>query len=159
MGVELVVQKVTQEGQLPGDKDLKCWAEAVLRKYSPGYQVIIRLVDEDEARQLNASYRDRDAATNVLSFRSALPEEIQSHLETETGNRQLGDLVICAPVVNREAREQDKPGRDHWAHLVIHGILHLLGHDHQRPEQAIAMEQLENEILASLGIPDPYVSR
>lgn len=159
MAIKLVVQRATQEQLLPEDRELQRWAEAVLNREVPGYEVIMRLVDEAEARQLNSSYRNRETATNVLSFPSALPEEIQSQLEAETGYRQLGDLVVCASLVNREASEQGKAVSDHWAHLVIHGILHLLGHDHQRADQASAMEQLEKEILNSLGIADPYAPR
>ena len=159
MGIEVVIQRATQEQNIPGDKDFLLWAQSALNKETQNLEVIIRLVDEDEGRRLNASFRNRDAATNVLSFPSDLPEAIQSQLETGTGSRPLGDLVICAPVVIREALEQGKAVRDHWAHLVIHGILHLLGHVHDNPEQASIMEQLEFEILATLGIADPYKCR
>ena len=108
----------------------------------------VRIVDEGEGRALNARWRNRDRPTNVLSFRADLPPEIELPL--------LGDLVLCAPVVLREAAEQGKRARDHWAHLVIHGVLHLLGMDHQDDFEAEVMERREREILATLGIDDPY---
>lgn len=111
-------------------------------------EVNILIVDAHAARRYNREFRGRDYATNVLSFPyEPLPGE---------ASRLLGDLVICAPVVAREAREQGKRPRDHWAHLAIHGVLHLLGHDHEDAAQAEAMEALERRILAGLGIADPY---
>ena len=159
MSISLVVQRMTAEEQTPDDQDFQEWVEAVLRNRQPRADVNIRLVDEDEGLQLNSTYREQDHATNILSFPAELPEQLQSMLESETGSRPLGDLAICVPVVNREACEQDKPVLHHWAHLVIHGVLHLLGHDHSQASQARKMEQLETEILASLGVPDPYSPR
>ena len=159
MIAELVVQRATTAGFTPQDEDFKRWTAAALAPGASRFDITIRLVDEDESRQLNAAYRDRDTTTNVLSFPAALGAEIQSQIELQSGARLLGDLVICAPVVNREALVQGKPALDHWAHLTVHGILHLLGHDHGQPEQATAMEQLETEILASMGLGDPYASR
>ena len=108
----------------------------------------MRIVDEAEGRALNARWRGRDYATNVLSFPAELPPGVALPL--------LGDLVVCAPVVAREAAEQGKPEADHWAHLVIHGTLHLLGFDHESESDAVVMEGLERELLAGLGIGDPY---
>jgi len=110
--------------------------------------VSVRIVDAEEGRALNARWRERDRPTNVLSFPADLPPELELPL--------LGDLVLCAPVVLREAAEQGKRVEDHWAHLVIHGVLHLLGMDHQDDAEAEEMEQREREILAALGIDDPY---
>ena len=141
---------VTVDGTPEADA-IRQWVLLALPEDKKDSELTLRVVDEAEITALNRQYRGKDGATNVLSF----PYEAIPGVATDL----LGDIVICAPVVNREAREQGKPERDHWAHLVIHGILHLLGHDHQRPEQAGAMEQLEHEILASLGIADPYVSR
>ncbi len=155
----LVVQRLTEAGLTPKDEDFQRWAAAALAPGPSRFDITIRLVDEDESRQLNASYRKRDTATNVLSFPAALGAQIQSRIEAQSGARPLGDLVICAPLVNREALVQGKPALDHWAHLTVHGILHLLGHDHEQPEQANAMEHLETEILASLGIGAPYAAR
>lgn len=108
----------------------------------------VRIVDAEEGRALNQRWRERDRPTNVLSFPADLPPELELPL--------LGDLVLCAPVVLREAAEQGKRVEDHWAHLVIHGVLHLLGMDHQDDAEAEEMEQREREILAALGIGDPY---
>lgn len=99
-------------------------------------------------RALNARYRGRDYATNVLSFPAELPPGVDVPL--------LGDIVVCAPVVAREAAEQHKAPRAHWAHMLVHATLHLLGHDHEQPHDATRMEALETRILAALGFPDPY---
>ncbi len=115
----------------------------------PESELTIRLVDEAEGLELNSTYRHKDYATNVLSFPADVPDEL---LDIPL----LGDLVICAPVVAREALEQRKPLQAHWAHLVIHGCLHLLGYDHIDDAEAEEMETLERELLAELGHPDPY---
>lgn len=159
MIAELVVQRATTAVLTPQDEDFHCWTAAALASGTIRFDITIRLVDEDESRRLNASYRDRDSATNVLSFPADLSAEIQSRIEVQSGARPLGDLLMCAPVVNREALVQGKPALDHWAHLTVHGILHLLGHDHQHPDHTNAMQQLETEILASMGIGDPYAAR
>jgi probable rRNA maturation factor len=110
---------------------------------------VIRIVDEPESRSLNARYRGRDQPTNVLSFPFDAPPVVQSS--------HLGDLVVCATVVAREAREQGKPPDHHWAHMVVHGVLHLRGYDHLDDTGAMAMETLEKQILDGFGIADPYV--
>jgi len=114
-----------------------------------GREVTVRVVDEAESRALNRAWRGRDRATNVLSFPAGEPP-------AAVPDAPLGDLVICAPVVAREAAGQRKPLRDHWAHLVVHGVLHLLGHDHEREADAALMEACEVRLLAGFGIPDPY---
>jgi probable rRNA maturation factor len=126
------------------------WVDAALRgaKRRKGAELAIRIVDADEGRALNRDYRGKDYATNVLSFPAELPPGMNLPL--------IGDLAICAPVVLREAAEQGKSPRDHWAHLTIHGVLHLLGYDHIVDAEAEAMEALETRILAGLGIADPY---
>ena len=113
-------------------------------------EVSVRVVDEIEMRALNSQYRGQDKATNVLSFAAdqhGLPPEMHQF---------LGDVVICAPIVNSEAAEQGKPAPDHWAHLVLHGTLHLLGYDHESDADAGVMESLEKKILAAQGVADPY---
>jgi probable rRNA maturation factor len=135
---------------IPSSASFRRWAEAALtgaRHRSPA-EFSIRIVDAREGRELNRRYRDRDYATNVLSFPAELPRGISSPL--------LGDIVICAPVVAREAREQGKSARDHYAHLTVHGVLHLLGFDHRHEAEAARMEALETRVLAGLGIADPY---
>ena len=140
-------------GGLPQRASFQRWIETTLRmaKRRGNSEVSIRLVDADEGRALNRQYRQRDYATNVLSF----PLELEPGIKLPL----LGDLAICAPVVAREAREQGKPLRDHYAHMTVHGILHLLGHDHENDVDAERMENLERKILAELGFADPYVER
>lgn len=147
MGPEVDIQRATDEPGQPSDTQLLRWASQALRNHD-GHELTIRLVDIIESQQLNRDYRHQDAPTNVLSFPSDLPPELNIPL--------LGDLVICVAVVNREAAEQNKPPSDHWAHMVIHGCLHLLGYDHIEENEAQAMETLERELLAELGIADPY---
>lgn len=135
---------------LPSSASFRRWAAAALRgarRRKPA-ELAIRIVDADEGRALNRDYRGKDYATNVLSFPAELPPGVQLPL--------IGDLAICAPVVLREAAEQGKLPRDHWAHLTVHGVLHLLGYDHLVDAEAEAMEALETRILARLGIADPY---
>ncbi|ODS63521.1 MAG: rRNA maturation RNase YbeY [Arenimonas sp. SCN 70-307] len=133
---------------LPAATSFRKWAAAAARGRIRKADLAIRLVDEKEGRALNHHYRGKDYATNVLSFPADLPDGVDLPL--------LGDLVICAPVVAREAREQGKDLAAHYAHLTVHGVLHLLGLDHEDEREAEAMEQLEREILAGLGLPDPY---
>ncbi len=111
-------------------------------------EVSIRIVGSEEGREFNQRYRQRDYATNVLSFPADLPPEMKLPL--------IGDLVICAPVIASEAQTQGKPVRNHYAHMTVHGVLHLLGHDHQTNDDAARMEALETRILRTLGITHPY---
>jgi probable rRNA maturation factor len=133
---------------LPAAVSFRRWAAAAAQGRIRRADLAIRLVDTKEGRALNRHYRGKDYATNVLSFPVELPEGVTLPL--------LGDLVICAPVVAREAAEQGKPLLAHYAHLTVHGVLHLLGLDHEDEREADAMEQMEREILAGLGLPDPY---
>ncbi|WP_430390884.1 rRNA maturation RNase YbeY [Dyella sp. 20L07] len=135
---------------VPAAASFRTWVEAALRgaKRRKATELSIRIVDAKEGRSLNREYRGKDYATNVLSFPVELPPGITLPL--------IGDLAICAPVVAREAAEQGKHPRDHWAHMTIHGVLHLLGYDHIEDREAEDMEALETRILAGLGIADPY---
>ena len=141
------LQIASNAAGLPTLEQLTCWADAA-RLESGHSTIVIRIVDADESRQLNRDYRGKDKPTNVLSF----PFEAPPGVPVE----HLGDLVICAPVVEEEAAEQNKPPEAHWAHMVVHGVLHLQGLDHQNNAQAEEMESLERQILAGLEYSDPY---
>ncbi|MFS2124580.1 rRNA maturation RNase YbeY [Pseudomonas sp. Pseusp97] len=149
--LELDLQVASQAPGLPSEAQFRLWCELALRQRTNDSELTIRLVDEGEGRELNKTWRHKDYATNVLSFPADVPDEL---LDIPL----LGDLVICAPVVTREAAEQGKSAEAHWAHLVIHGCLHLLGYDHIDDAEAEEMEGLERELLAELGHPDPYAA-
>ncbi|MCG7981370.1 MAG: rRNA maturation RNase YbeY [Candidatus Thiodiazotropha lotti] len=147
--LKLEIQRIVEvsEGS-PSDRQLTAWAEAALAESNDQVEMVIRIVDEPESRQLNRDYRGKDKPTNVLSFPFESPPEIALPL--------LGDLVICAPVVSTEARQQNKTLEAHWAHMVVHGTLHLQGYDHQDDQQAQLMEDKERQILQALNYSDPY---
>ena len=147
MAVIVDVQQVYL-GTVPEMQLIQQWAESALQKVAEDCELSIRLVDEVESADLNATYRGKTGPTNVLSFPFESDIELTPVL--------LGDLVICVPVVEREAGEQTKLREHHWAHMVIHGCLHLLGYDHIDDADAVEMETLEGEILASLAINNPY---
>ena len=149
MSLELDLQIALDMPGLPDASELRRWAEAALSgaHHAGDAEVTLRIVNEVESTALNEAYRHKQGPTNVLSFPFVAPPEVESAL--------LGDIVICAPVVLREAVVQGKTPEAHWAHLVAHGVLHLLGYDHDET-QAEAMESLEIRILAGLGYPDPY---
>ena len=132
---------------VPSPKSFETWTLAALQQDYASLEQTIRVVDEDESRALNLQYRDIDKPTNVLSF--ATDNELLDY-------DYLGDLVVCAPLVEREAEEQGKDIDAHWAHLVVHGMLHLQGFDHQDSAQAAQMEALEIKILDTLGYTNPY---
>jgi probable rRNA maturation factor len=144
----VVVQTALDPRDAPPDARLRRYVRSVLAGHSGCAEITLRVVDEAESQRLNRDYRGIDRPTNVLSF---------SYDPPPGSDPLIGDLVICAPVVAREAAEQGKPLEAHWAHMVVHGTLHLLGHDHQNDEEAREMESLEVKILAELGFPDPYV--
>lgn len=145
---EVDVQIATADKNIPSEEDFRSWVAAALPADKLNSELTIRVVGFDESRSLNAQYRQKDKPTNVLSFPSELPPELQIPL--------LGDLVICAGVVEREALEQGKTLLAHWAHMVVHGTLHLLGYDHETDADAEVMEALETRILGTLGFPAPY---
>lgn len=167
--------------EVPTRADLERWAAAALaagrRARSVASEITIRLVDEAESAALNRTYRGRTGPTNVLSFPfepppgmpapessdvppedlpDDLPDDLPSHLPGHLPSHLLGDLVVCAPLVTAEAEDQGKAPVAHWAHIIVHGTLHLLGHDHGQDEQASAMEALETRILTGLGFEAPY---
>lgn len=141
---------------LPSEQEFTAWVQATLATQGISTaELTIRLVDKAESQALNRDYRQKDAPTNVLSFALDidLPLEV-SFLEVPL----LGDLVVCTPLVAEEAQQQNKPLVHHWAHLIIHGTLHLMGYDHITDEEAEEMEALEKSILQQFAIPDPYLS-
>ena len=152
--IELDLQVASEAGHLPTLANFQAWCAIALRQRSADSELTIRLVDEEEGRELNRTWRGKDYATNVLSFPADVPDEVGGIPLLDIP--LLGDLVICVPVVEREAVEQGKTPEAHWAHLVIHGCLHLLGYDHIDDEEAEEMEALERLLLAELGHPDPY---
>ena len=146
--IDIVVQNAAGSSQMPGEEDFRLWVKTALADCTGDAAVTIRLVGEPEGRELNLRYRKKDYATNVLSFPAEIPEMLDLP--------DLGDIVMCVPVVVREAAEQEKNEKDHWAHLVIHAILHLRGFDHEEPEQAQEMESIEIDFLNRLEISNPY---
>ncbi|KFZ36420.1 endoribonuclease YbeY [Shewanella mangrovi] len=146
--LDLDLQIATEADNLPQQADFERWATLAIGNAMPVAEMTIRLVDEAESQQLNHEYRGKDKPTNVLSFPFEAPPGIELPL--------LGDLVICVPVVEREAAEQNKPLQAHWAHMVVHGCLHLLGYDHIEDDEAEEMESIETQLIESLGFTDPY---
>ncbi|CAA9328880.1 MAG: Metal-dependent hydrolase YbeY, involved in rRNA and/or ribosome maturation and assembly [uncultured Lysobacter sp.] len=150
--LDVAVSYATPRAGVPAAASFRRWVAAAVAGRIREADLAIRIVGEDEGRSLNRQYRGKDYATNVLSFPAELPEGLPKGVKLPL----MGDLVICAPVVAREAVEQVKPIGAHYAHLTVHGALHLLGWDHENEKDAEAMEQLEREVLAGLGIADPY---
>ncbi|WP_350304882.1 rRNA maturation RNase YbeY [Photorhabdus viridis] len=135
---------------LPEETLFQRWLDRVLPQFQSESEVTIRIVDEAESHDLNLTYRGKDKPTNVLSFPFEAPPEVDLPL--------LGDLIICRQVVEKEAEEQQKTVEEHWAHMVVHGCLHLLGYDHIEDNEAEEMESLETEIMQKLGYADPYLA-
>ncbi|QEH47055.1 rRNA maturation RNase YbeY [Aggregatibacter actinomycetemcomitans] len=149
MIIDLQIASADESG-LPTAAQIEQWATAAVQPQSGEIEMTVRIVDETESHALNINYRGKDRPTNVLSFPFECPDEVELPL--------LGDLVICRQVVEREAQEQDKPLMAHWAHMVVHGSLHLLGYDHIEDDEAEEMESLETQIMIGLGFVDPYLS-
>ena len=147
--VDLQIATENIEG-LPIEEQIVQWATAAVQPEGDEVEMTVRIVDEAESRELNLTYRGKDRPTNVLSFPFECPDEVELPL--------LGDLVICRQVVEREAVEQEKPLMAHWAHMVVHGSLHLLGYDHVEDNEAEEMESLETQIMQGLGFDDPYLA-
>ena len=149
MSIILDLQLASTAASLPEQADFQRWLNAAVQPFQAEAEVTVRIVDNPESQQLNLQYRSKDKPTNVLSFPFQAPPGLELPL--------LGDLVICAPVVQAEALAQHKTATDHWAHMVVHGCLHLLGFDHINDDDAIEMEAEEIQILAGLGINNPYL--
>ena len=138
-----------QQDNLPSEQKIMQWLEVILPQFVDNAEITIRIVDKEESQHLNHTYRNKDKPTNVLSFPFESPIEIEVPL--------LGDLVICKQVVETEASEQHKSLTSHWAHMIVHGCLHLLGYDHILDEEAEEMENIEIDIMAQLGFDNPYL--
>lgn len=150
MAYQIDIESNSQSQQIPPLAELERWVSAALHSQQlEEAEVSLYIVDEDESQELNSQYRGKDKPTNVLSFPADIAEEV--------GVPLLGDLVICAPVVEREAQEQGKTLAAHWAHMLVHGSLHLLGFDHIDDAEADEMEALETDIITGLGYPAPYL--
>ena len=147
--VDLQIATENIEG-LPTEEQIVQWATGAVQPEGNEVEMTVRIVDEAESHELNLTYRGKDRPTNVLSFPLECPDEVELPL--------LGDLVICRQVVEREASEQEKPLMAHWAHMVVHGSLHLLGYDHIEDDEAEEMESLETQIMQGLGFDDPYLA-
>ena len=140
--LKLVVQYATFSLEIPTRAQFRLWVKAALKQNA---EIVIRIVDEAEGQELNHQFRNKDYATNVLTF---IHNDMQS---------LIGDIVLCAPVIYKEAQQQHKKLLVHYAHLIIHGVLHLQGYDHIRDEEAAVMEQMETQILVQLGYENPYI--
>ena len=148
MSIKVEIQNTTVTDNVPDNTQFRSWVEAALEKDIDAGELTIRIVNEDEGAALNRDYRGKNGPTNVLSFAYENPPVVDANI--------VGDLVICAPVIEREAIEQDKALSAHWAHMVIHGVMHLRGFDHIEEDQATQMEAKETEILTGLGFNRPY---
>lgn len=148
MSASLDVIFATKANTCPDKKTLTLWASSALNALNIKGKIAIRVVDEQEMSQMNGQYRNKPQPTNILSFPNNMPAPVK--------RQWIGDLIICAPVLEKEALVAKKDLTAHWAHIVIHGVLHLLGHDHETDTQACEMESLEITILDKLGYPDPY---
>lgn len=146
MSITLTVDYATSTWS-PTQEQFQQWIKGALKEF-PDAELAIKIIDEQEMQALNAAYRNKDKPTNVLSFSCQLPPSLRGAI--------LGDIAICAPVVLKEAKAQNKTLEAHWAHLIIHGVLHLLGYDHETESEAQIMEDLEIQHLKDLGFNDPY---
>lgn len=151
MTIVVDLQIACEDNHLPSQQQFQRWVEIALKPYHKPFELTIRVVSSTESQQLNNQYRSKNTPTNVLSFPVDIPEGIDLDL--------LGDLVICSEVVKQQASQQNKALTDHWAHMVIHGCLHLLGFDHINEQDADEMESLEIHLLSSIGIADPYIEQ
>ena len=145
----LEIQLATSYADYPSEQQFQLWVDTVLQEDDQDSEIVIRLVDDQESAELNQQYRHKQGPTNILSFPFEAPDGFDTDL--------LGDLVICTPLIALEAQQQNKQLCDHWAHITIHGVLHLLGYDHIDDAEAEEMEALEIKILSRLNINNPYL--
>jgi len=151
MAITLDLQIACKNNKIPTENQFQLWVNTALKPYNKSFELTVRIVELQESQQLNQQYRDKDKPTNVLSFPFEVPDGIELDL--------LGDLVVCASVVEQEAQQQNKTIQSHWAHMIIHGCLHLLGYDHISELEAQEMEGLEVKLLSSLNIENPYIEQ
>ena len=143
------IQTIFKSDGQPDQEHIQRWVDAALEGFNQDTEIVVRIVDEQESEELNEQYRHKQGPTNILSFPFEIPEGIELNL--------LGDLVVCAPVLEKEALVQHKALTDHWAHIIVHGVLHLLGYDHIDDKEAELMENKEITILSKLNIKNPYL--
>lgn len=150
MKIQIEVQNIINDPKVPKQPSIQKWVDTVLQGRIDNAELCIRIVSKEESAFLNEKYRQKNQPTNVLAFPVELPEGIT------LPQKILGDIVICAEIVNEEAEQQNKNLEAHWAHMIIHGLLHLLGYDHIENSDADIMENIEVEMLQTLGYPNPY---
>jgi probable rRNA maturation factor len=146
---QIEIQTIFKSNGQPDQEQIQRWIDAALDSYNQDTEIVVRIVDEQESAELNEQYRHKKGPTNILTFPVEVPEGIELNL--------LGDLVVCAPLLEKEALEQHKTLTDHWAHIIVHGVLHLLGYDHIDDNEAELMESKEITILNTLNIKNPYI--
>ena len=146
---QIEIQTIFKSNGQPDQEQIQRWVDVALDGFNQDTEIVVRIVDEQESAELNEQYRHKQGPTNILSFPVEVPEGIELNL--------LGDLVVCAPVLEKEALEQHKTLSDHWAHIIVHGVLHLLGYDHIDDDEAELMESKEITILNKLNIKNPYI--
>jgi probable rRNA maturation factor len=146
---QVEIQRIFKSFGQPDPEKIRHWVDVALDGLNQDTEIVVRIVDEEESAELNEQYRLKSGPTNILTFPFEAPEGVELSL--------LGDLVICAPVLEKEALEQHKALTDHWAHIVVHGVLHLLGYDHIDDDEAELMESREIAVLGRLNIENPYV--
>ncbi len=142
------IQLASKSKFIPDQQQFQNWVDAVLTDESQHSEIVIRVIDEDEMIEYNEQYRHKSGATNILSFPFEAPDSVESDL--------LGDLLVCAPVIETESKQQKKTLENHWAHIIVHGVLHLIGYDHINDMDAEEMEALEVMILKTITINNPY---
>lgn len=153
--INLEYQIVTESSYIPSQQEMEQWLVQFVPEHTDATDIAIRVVDEKESQSLNSEYRGKDKPTNVLSFPFEKPEFLPADVEFS----EMGDLIICAQIVEQEAAEQNKSLKAHWCHMIVHGTLHLLGYDHIKDADAEQMESLEIKILQKMGFPNPYIDQ
>lgn len=147
---QIIIQRTVDKTLTPPSSLLRKWAKKALSQQIESAEITIRIVDKQEMSELNSKYRHKEGPTNVLSFPFAISEEVDIDISI------LGDIIICAEIVNQEALDQGKSKEAHWAHMIVHGVFHLFGFDHETDHEAAVMESLEIKTLKTLGFADPY---